>query len=494
MPSGHRTFSNVQLSALDPSRFTPAPLHAKAEDADPFMVHLLNRTTFGYREEELAAASALGAEAWLERQLQGSALDDGGLDAMLAAALPTLGMTYRELFATQQRNDAGEPEANPAGELIAATLLRQLYSPRQLHEVMVEFWTNHFNVFLLDGPVRVLKTVDDRDHIRPHALGRFRDLLHANAASPAMLYYLDNYSNTREGPNENYARELLELHTLGVDGGYGEHDVKEIARCFTGWGLNPRHPDVFVFDPVAHDWGEKYVLETVIPANRGIEDGRMVLDLLADHPSTARFLARKLCRRFIADEPPESAVDKVARRYTETDGDIPAMLRTLFLSDEFRTSEGEKFKRPAEFVGSLIRRLHLEFSGDFIEPLFRRLSALGQVPFLAVPPTGYADEQDAWLSTSSLLERWNLGSALAYRSGRRSASPVALDLPGLAGRPATHAELVDSLIERILHRPIPDPDRETLIQLARSSGPPAADQTIRTALAGVLALPAFQQR
>jgi uncharacterized protein (DUF1800 family) len=251
---------------------------------------------------------------------------------------------------------------NVISELQGSRLLRAVYSRRQLHKSMVDFWTNHFNVFAGKGAHCWLVTAYDRDTIRPHASGRFSDLLLATARSPATLFYLDNWLSVgpksaasglrhglRRGLNENYARELLELHTLGVGGGYTQKDVEEVARCFTGWTISQLRGDAaFRFDPGAHDPGPKTVLGIRIPAGNGYEDGVKVIDILARHPSTARFVASKLLRRFVADVPPPALVERVATSFKESDGDIKRTLRSLFADDEFyaRRFFAAKVKNP----------------------------------------------------------------------------------------------------------------------------------------------------
>ncbi|MEM9302418.1 MAG: DUF1800 domain-containing protein [Pseudomonadota bacterium] len=483
-----------------------AAVRAKADAA---VVNLLARTTFGYTEDELALASGAGFDAWLEYQLDHEAIDDGGLEEILTEFFPTLAMDYNGLFRAG-RGDSDGPTA--AFELIYATVLRQAFSPRQLYEVMVEFWTNHFNVFLFDGPVQYFKTVDDRDHIRPHALGTFGDLLHANASSPAMLSYLDNYSNTAEGPNENYARELLELHTLGVDGGYTEFDVKETARCFTGWTLTTRVPGLFYFDPLSHDFGGKSVLGTDIAPNRGIEDGRQVLNLLADHPSTATYIAGKLARRFISDQPPAAAVTAVAETFRETGGDIRSMLRTLFRTEAFAASAGQKFKRPAEFVTSMLRRINPEAGGDFLGVLVRQLQVMGQLPYFETQPTGYDDVEGSWLSTSSLLGRWNLASAVGFGTppafaadGRGRVPPMAqflpVDIAAMVGGADQPAAIVDALVERVLHHPVSSEEWVALVKLAAGGRKPGmrlspreVDAAARSVLAAIMGSRHFLRR
>src|SRR4029079_11887024 len=293
--------------------------------------------------------------------------------------------------------------------------LRAVYSERQLQEVMVDFWTNHFNIFANKGADRWLLPAYDRDTIRPNALSKFSTLLQATAQSPAMLFYLDNFQSVspnananrgrgllqqlradqrpqqqRRGINENYARELMELHTLGVDGGYTQKDVQEVARCFTGWTIfQPRGgaaainavmgndamrrnaqamsrvPGTFVFNPRVHDDGEKVVLGHKIPAGGGIKDGLTVLEILSRHPSTAKYIATKLVRHFVSDTPPPALVDRVAGAFTKSDGDIRETLKTIFFSKEFNSTEAyrAKIKRPFELVISAIRTLAAETNG-----------------------------------------------------------------------------------------------------------------------------------
>ena len=456
---------------------------ASSKSADSEIVNLVRRSSFGIEQSMLLLADELGIEAFLEWQLDPAGIDDGGLEQILAGMFPTLEMGYLELFEAVR----SDQDVNPAAELIIATIFRQLFSPRQLYEVMVEFWTNHFSMFLLKDAVQYLKTADDRDHVRPNALGFFKDLLRANAAGPAMLIYLDNASNTVAGPNENYARELMELHTLGVGGGYTEEDVKAVARAFTGWTLDERSEGLFVFNRFAHDFEAKTVLGVELPAGQGIEDGRAVLDLLAQHPSTAKFVATKLCRHFVADEPPESLVETVAQTFVSTDGYIPDLLRTLFLSPEFNASQGAKYKRPAEFVGSMFRSLNPVVGDNFFRQVFNQLESQGQVPFFWHHPDGYPDTQAEWLSTSSLLSRWNFGFAAAFggplrvqnndQGDEQDPGPEGLDearagflkLPlfQLMGGARTPSEIVDALSIRIVHQTLSDEDRQTLIDHAR---------------------------
>jgi uncharacterized protein (DUF1800 family) len=347
---------------------------------------------------------------------------------------------------------SGGPQFVITQDLMEAKLLRAIYSHRQLDEVLTDFWYNHFNIFLDKGADRYLVGSYERDVIRPHVLGKFEDLLVATAQSPAMLFYLDNVQSVdpraaglaqqrrgaaakpRQGLNENYARELMELHTLGVDGGYTQHDVTEVARCFTGWSIKaPREGAKFVFRERLHDNGPKIVLGVKIPAGGGIEDGMKVLHILAHHPSAARFLSRKLAMRFVADEPPPSLIARMARTFREKDGDLRAVMQTMLASPEF-WSQGAyrvKLKSPLEMVASSVRALGADV--DFSFPLSQQLVQLGQPLYRKQEPTGYTNAGQEWMNSASLLARMNFAIALA---GNR--------IPGVKVDPARFGDAPDT--------------------------------------------------
>ncbi len=417
--------------------------------------HALDRLGYGPLPGEAEAVARSGVAAWIRRQLSPGGIEDGAVDAKLHG-LPTLGMTVPALFrefprpqdvakaneiekdgpeAREKVKDLMPPEKRPAviaHELAAAKLVRAVESRRQLQEVLVDFWFNHFNVFDGKGEDRWMVGAYERDAIRPHVFGRFRDLLGATASHPAMLFYLDNWMSTREGLrgiNENYARELMELHTLGVDGGYTQEDVREVARSFTGWSLVPPRggapaakgplanlePGTFVFRPRAHDAGEKRVLGTAIPAGGGRNDGELVLDLLARHPSTARFVATKLCRRFVADDPPPALVARVAAVFARTDGDLRSVYAAIFSSPEFWSDEAyrAKTKTPLELAASSVRALGGSVDPAQAGPLARQVALMGQPLYKCPPPTGWADIADAWVGAGTLMNRLGFGAALA---------------------------------------------------------------------------------
>jgi uncharacterized protein (DUF1800 family) len=484
--------------------------------------HLLNRFAFGPRPGEVDAVVKLGLDRWLERQL-GADLPDGKVQEDLRA-LPALGMSTAEIFKTYppvglvliQAKEAGvipddvkkgdlkkkeneaqrsalkekviafaatkgyRPQKELLGQLMTQKLVRAVESENQLEEVMTDFWYNHFNVSRTDNKARPFLLSYERDAIRPHALGNFRDLLEATAKSPAMLVYLDNAQSTAaedepttmaemgrgrrpragtdpmkrmkpRGVNENYARELMELHTLGVDGGYSQQDVVEVARAFTGWTILPVQPKAreaaemrlaragragglgfhqegdFLFRADRHDAAAKTLLGTRLPAGRGIEDGEAVLDLLAAHRATARHIATKIAVRFVSDHPPQALVDRLTDAYLKTGGDIRRLVAAIAESPEFwsRDAVGAKIKSPFELAASALRATGGEV-GDPRE-LLKWINRMGQPLYAYQAPTGFPDRAEAWVNTGSLLNRMNFGLQLAANRVKG----VSLDLPTL---------------------------------------------------------------
>ncbi len=412
--------------------------------------HLLRRSSFGVHALSLKALRDIGASTYLERQLDYRSLDDTAVEAAILSRFPLASSAPAVLAAGFPSNSA-----SIVSQLRDATLFRACYSKRQLYEVMVEFWSDHFNIQINKGVIPVFKPYDDYAVIRANALGNFRTLLKASARSPAMLYYLDNYVNLSTAPQENYARELMELHTLGVDGGYSEADVKDVARCLTGWTVD-RSINAFKFAPAVHDYGAKMVLGSSIAAGGGIADGEIVLDMLASHPSTARHIATKLCRRFIADDPPAGAVQAVAQTFLGSGGDIRSCLRVLFSSSEFAQAGDAKYARPTQFVGQLVRALNPSLTlpppGDtFLQSL---VSLLGQLPFNWLEPDGYPDRAAYWATTSGLIARWRIAT-YAVTSGQ-------FDLSELAAA-TTPNRLVEVAAARILQRPLSGQDRDLIL-------------------------------
>jgi uncharacterized protein (DUF1800 family) len=429
----------------------------------------------------------------------------------------------REVRSREQR-EAARAARTVMTDLVDQKVLRAAYSERQLEEIMVDFWFNHFNVFAGKAATRVYLTAYERDAIRPHALGRFRDLLQATAESPAMLFFLDNWQSSApdaaalaarqqidrvrpptggriaarrtasalpdgtggspadsrvlpprpRGINENYARELMELHTLGVDGGYTQQDVKEVARAFTGWTIrNPRAGGGFAFQPRMHDNGEKVVLGHRISIG-GKRDGEQVLDILAKHPATATFIATKLARRFVSDNPPASLVQRAAGRFRESGGDIRETVRLIITSPEFFAPDASraKVKTPFEFVVSAVRATGIEVGTGL--PFATALRELGMPLYMCQPPTGYADRADAWVNTGALLGRMNF--AVSLTTGRF--------LAGGAVRGSASQLSASTLLESVLGGEVSEQTKVTMAKAEQAS----------QGLALLLGSPEFQKK
>jgi uncharacterized protein (DUF1800 family) len=471
-------------------RDLPASLAETAVSAAPDdpLLRLLQRAGYGPRPGDLAQARQLGFEAYLEQQLHPDQSEDTAADLVLRGlSYPNMGID--RLLALEEPAEAGR-------EFGLAAISRALLSRRQLQEAMVEFWSDHFHIYVRKNRRLVLfKIVDDREVIRPHALGRFPDLLRASARSPAMLIYLDNARNVAGRPNENYARELMELHTMGVDGGYTQKDVAEVARALTGWSVARRGPiqGDFRFYPEQHDTAEKEVLGQTLPAGRGEADVHDVLDILASHPATAEFIATKLARRFVADAPPPALVARVAERYRETGGEIKAMLRTIFHSEEFAAAP-PKLKRPYTFMVSALRALNATVRPTILQAERQGvgvwLRRLGQPLFQWPAPDGYPDVAAAW--SDNLLPRWNF--ALALLHGRVPGVDLPLEDLVRAGEVNDATGALDLFAGLILNRPLDPSARQQFT--AYVGGNDLADretrQRLRDAVALMLAGPAFQ--
>ena len=372
---------------------------------------------------------------------------------LLPAVEPTLRRKLMLLTAPQQLI---------AFDLSEGKLYRAILSNQQLEEQLVDFWYNHFNVFLDKGADRYLVPTYEREAIRPHVLGKFRDLLEATAKSPAMLFFLDNWQSVSPGAprrmnakqpvrglNENYARELMELHTLGVDGGYTQKDVTEVARCFTGWTIRlPRQGGDFFYNDRVHDKGEKTVLGQKIPAGGGKDDAEKVLDILAKHPSTARFISKKLAQRFVADDPPKRLIDKMAKTFRDKKGDIREVMKTMLTSDEFfsKAAYRAKVKSPFEMVVSAVRATRAQV--DFAFPLARQIADLGQPLYRKLEPTGYSDVNSEWVNSSALLARMNFALSLTQNKVPGSKVDVA-SFSGGAGDVARQVLFTDAKPETL---------------------------------------------
>ncbi|HYO87527.1 MAG TPA: DUF1800 domain-containing protein, partial [Candidatus Limnocylindrales bacterium] len=403
--------------------------------ADPAL-HFLNRISYGVLPEDLAHLREIGLAAYLEAQLAPEMLADPAGDEVLAD-LPIL------LLDRNAVHSIGF-DGRVHRSITEGMVWRAVRSSRQLHERMVEFWTDHFNIPASDLAHDVL--IMHREVIRRHALGSFRDLALGVAQSPAMLYYLDQAYSTQEHPNENYARELLELHTLGVDGGYTEQDVQEAARALTGWTVFDGTETGFYFDPSTHDSEAKVILGHEMPAGRGIEDGLHLISILTNHPANARFICHKLCVRFVSDDPPEPLVESAAQVWQAHDGALVPVLRHIFTSNEFNQSAGLKLRRPLDFFIGALRVTQTRFQEDWLAEVM--LQDLSQLPYGWNPPDGYPDTAEAWISSAGLLARWNTAMALSHVAYSEEDAGMTTRLDTLIGSPSTAGELVNAVAQR----------------------------------------------
>ena len=552
---------------LIPAPAAPAKGRVARLTEDQRILHLLNRIAFGPRPGDIGRIKQAGVDRFIEEQLHPETIDDSDLETRLEV-LPTQRLASAELYqfypppqVAEQR--AAEKNSPPVfgrppqviGELVQQKLVRAVSSNRQLQQVLTDFWFNHFNVFAQKEADQWLVTSYEREVIRPHALGKFRDLLLATAQSPAMLFYLDNWLSSspdskqprpprpplppnapppkpapgatskpsegvtpppssdsnpamtskddshnpqsairnpqsnpapkppprKPGINENYARELMELHTLGVDGGYTQKDVQEVARCFTGWTIDrPFQGGGFVFRPWMHDDGAKTVLGVTIPGGGGINDGLRVIDILSRHPSTARFISKKLCQRFLSDDPPSRLVDRVAQVFLKTDGDIREVIRAIVTSPEFNSpaSFRAKIKSPLELAASAIRAVDADTNGA--PALHDWIRRMGEPLYQFAFPTGYGEDSAKWVNTGVFFNRINFAVALANNqiNGTRF-DPMRL----VSSDVATHSDqLTNQLAGLIIHTELSaDSLRAVRAGLADQS-PAAATSVARPAM------------
>ena len=407
-----------------------APL-AWPDDSPAVQLQVLNRVSWGASRSGASEIARRGTGGWLAAQLQRA---PAALPAELQARIDEMTISKRSLVdlgaELEQRRRALEKVAAEerkaerqafnedlqrlAREAQTRMLLRALYSPNQLEEHLTWFWLNHFNVFQYKGPLRALMADYEERAIRPHVLGRFRDLLGATARHPAMLIYLDNARNSAGRINENYARELMELHTLGVDGGYSQADVEALARILTGWSLDLATGELSRFYPRRHDFSAKVFLGRTV-AGSGAAELDVALDMLARHPSTARFVSRKLAMFFVADEPGEALVERMAQTFLDTGGEIPAVLRTMFISPEFRASFGTKFKDPLHYALSALRLVLDERPLPDAQPVIGALGRMGEPLYARATPDGYPLSRADWASPGQLATRFEIARGIANR-------------------------------------------------------------------------------
>ena len=495
----------------------------------PAPVRWLTRATHGFTQADLAAFQSLGSNddarwsAWIARQLDPATLNDGDCDARLASAgFSTLDKTLPQLWADHRSvTNSYFTRMLPASETDCATIIRQTYSTRQLHEIMVGFWHDHFSVFGWDYDGGPVFPHYDRDVIRPNALGNFRTMLEAVARSTTMMYYLDLYASTRDGPNENYARELLELHTLGVENyagilppddpslpigtgadgqsvrlKYVDNDVYEAARALTGWTIKNGHwqfpadnDGTFIYRLNWHDPFNKYFLNRYFAANHNDNqaDGRKVFDILARHPGTARFIATKLCRRFVGDNPGSALVSQIAALFQDTHtatDQIGQVVGAILSSNEFKTSWGTKMKRPAMSAISALRGLGADFTPvpdntsawTTSEEFISRVQQTGHRWFYWPTPNGYPDTQQAWSGSSALGMTFRLLARLPemHALNGNIASPFLADVQTqtLAAFPDPAQRSADNLVGYWCDRLFgyrPEPTRSTVVNFLRQN-------------------------
>ena len=473
---------------LSLSLFPAAPTKL---NKDQRALHAASRLTFGPTPTDLTAIQKLGVDKWIDQQLHPETIPENPALLERLKAFETLQLSNKDLIAKYPRK-AGTGAKNVQTvyrELAEAKLLRAVHSTHQLEELMADFWYNHFNVFFDKGADRLLVTSYERDAIRPHVLGNFKDLLLATAKHPAMLFYLDNWTSVNTtrlrgrkkaaGLNENYARELLELHTMGVDNGYTQADVTEVARCFTGWSIaNLREDPQFQFRPLLHDNGAKTVLGQAILPGRGQDDGLQVIDMLVRHPATAKFISTKLAQRFVADAPPPALIARMAATFTKTHGDIREVMRTMLKSPEFwaASSYNAKMKMPFEMVASALRATNATVTNSMA--IQQELRAQGQPLYRKGEPTGYYPFAEEWTNSAALLSRMNFGLALTQNKVRGTR----IDLAQTLANKTKPIEIAQTLL---LHAPAP----ETLKAIESKS------ETNPAQIAGlVLGSPEFQRK
>ena len=526
--------ASAQKAAAKVSHAVAARSDVRELPADQQIIQAINRLTFGARPGDAQKVRAIGLDNWIDQQLHPDKINDDAMNAFVSRysaldqnqndllkqyaqlqqerrevkrdrADTTRAMSADEVTMMQQLRQQQNSRRQVVTQLQSSRVARAVASERQLQEVMTDFWENHFNIYAAKGAPEPYYLVDfDQNVIRPHALGKFRDLLEAVSRSPAMLFYLDNarsmadstqptlagggrreavrvrrgiggifgpmrvpvqrpqQQRQRQGLNENYGRELLELHTLGVDGGYTQQDVINVARAFTGWTIKPpAQGGGFVFRPQVHDAGEKVVLGHRLAAGRGEEDAEDVLDILAKSPATAHFISFKLARRFVSDTPSKALVDYVAQVYLKTDGDIREVLKAIITSPEFFSQQAfhSKVKSPFEVVVSAMRALNA--TPDSTPRTAQVIAYLGQPIYGHQAPNGWPETGEAWMNTGAILNRINFGMAAAAGRlpGVNARALPALDTIGAAPRD----KQVDAVVATVLNGMVSPDTRAVLL-------------------------------
>lgn len=493
------TAAPTTTTTIPPTTTTTQPGSSTGETSAQ-VLHVARRLTFGPTPAVLAEIRAIGTTAWIDQQLNWESIDDSATDAILAS-YPRTRMTATEIT-------AGLEPWRTRQEMASAMISRAVWSKRQLHELLVDFWSNHLNIDVNHDPSTRHKPTDDRDVIRRHSTGRFADMLVASAKSPAMMLYLDQALSRADGgrlPIENYAREMLELHTVGVDGGYDEADVKEVAYLLSGWGIVNRNDGGFQFRPQWHNMGPLATGGDVLGWRpnglTGVAAGESLLNYLARHQKTATRLAHKLAVRFIGEhiQTTDSVVATAAQAYIANDTAIAPMVRSLLLSSEFRASAGRKMRRPIEYFAGILRAVQLQWdparATNLTSTTMGQLSLLGQVPLAWETPDGYPDSDARWTTAGAMVARWNL--ATLGSNGFGAPAPL-FDASRILGTPAptTVGEALDRAAIAILGEPLDPTARSAILSASGQTGATVWRSTsnARAVFAYVLQTPQNQMR
>ncbi|MGB6296473.1 MAG: DUF1800 domain-containing protein [Rivularia sp. (in: cyanobacteria)] len=464
--------TNSSCDAISANQFTPKNTiisQAKPQLENSKILHVINRLSFGAAPGDIEKVREIGIDKYIQQQLTPESIPEPQNLKNKLSRLETLRLTPSQLYSQYSisrlpkptpeiRKQRRKKERLIRQQAVKARLLRSSESPRQLQEVMVDFWYNHFNVYQNKGQTRLWIGAYEQQAIRPHVFGKFRDLLGATARHPAMLFYLDNWQNTApnnrpkgrfKGLNENYARELMELHTLGVDSGYTQKDVINLAKIFTGWGFRRPGPKLkngydFYFNEKRHDFTDKVFLGKEIKGS-GIQEGEKALDILAKHPATARHIGYKLAQYFVADEPPKTLIDKLSKRYLATEGDIRSVLETLFKSSEFWDTKyyNAKFKTPYQYVISSIRATDTPIQ-DFAR-INSVLHRMGMPLYGNRTPDGYKNTQEAWLNPNGINWRLSFANTIGRGGLRNRNNTNNKNKPRRPNKPVDSKELTNTL-------------------------------------------------
>ncbi len=491
--------TTASTTTIPPTTTTVQPGSSTGESASQ-VLHVARRLSFGPTPALLAEIRAIGTTAWIDQQLAWQSIDDSAMDAILTS--------YPRALMTASQITAGVDPWRTRQEMASATIARAIWSRRQLHELLVDFWSNHLNVDINHDPSTRHKPTEDRDVIRQHSTGRYADMLVASAKSPAMLLYLDQALSRADGgrlPIENYAREMLELHTVGVDGGYDEADVKEVAYLLSGWSVASRNDGGFTFRSAWHNMGPLSTGGDVLGWRpnglTGVAAGESLLVYLARHQKTATRLAHKLAVRFIGDHVREtdSVVTAAAQAYLSNDTAITPMVRSLLLSSEFRSAPGRKMRRPIEYYASLLRSMQLQWdparAANLTGSVMGQLALLGQVPLAWETPDGYPDSDSRWTTAGAMVARWNLATLASNGFG---APAPQFDATRILGTPAptTVGEALDRAAIAILGEALEPTVRAAILSTSgqTASTPWRSTSNARAVFAYVLQTPQNQVR